>query len=82
MKITDVFCWRDSEEISIDELKQIFIDFYVNKKCNDEFVIEKETPENSNSNVISCTEDMKAEGKNVAYVISKKEVIALISYFE
>lgn len=81
MKITDIFSWLLAQEISLEELEQIFIEYY-NGVYKGSYNVLLEIPKNVGKNIADCATELIEEGKNVAYIAKKENIIAIIGYKE
>ena len=81
MKVLDIFSWLSAEEVSLEEVKSVFMN-YKNGIEIDEYVVLEDLPENVSEYIVECMERLKNEGKKVAALIKENKVLALISYQE
>lgn len=79
MKVLDVFSWLPAKEISIDELKQIFME-HLNGTYVGEYEVLLETPDNADKNILNSRAELIEEGKDVAYILKGGNVIAVVGY--
>ena len=81
MKVLDIFSWLPAEEVSLEEVEFVFMN-YKNGTEIDEYVVLEDLPENASEDIVECMEEVKHEGKKVAVLIKENKVLALISYQE
>ncbi len=81
MKVTDIFSWLPAQEISLEELKEIFIE-YNNGVYKRDYKVLLKVPNNVGRNIVDCTKELIEEGKNIAYLTKEKDIIAIIGYKE
>lgn len=81
MKVLDIFSWLSEKEISLEQLQQIFMD-YKSGIYHKEYAVLSGLPDNASENVITCKNELQAEGKKVAYILKDKNIIAVIAYKE
>ena len=81
MKVLDVFSWLPVKEISIDELKQIFIE-HLNGTYKGAYKVLLEMPGNADENILNSRAELIEEGKDVAYILKGGNVIAVVGYKE
>lgn len=81
MKVLDILSWLPAQEISLEELEQIFMD-YKNGVKNDLYIVLTEIPSNAMENVLECKNDLVKEGKKVACILREEKIVALIGYRE
>ncbi len=79
MKVLDVFSWLPTKEISIDELKQIFIEHF-NGAYEGEYKVLLEIPDNADKNIFNSRAELIEEGKDVACILKGGNVIAIVGY--
>lgn len=81
MKVLDIISWLPSQEVSLEQLKQIFVDYKKGLK-DDSYIISSEIPNHVMENVLKCKKELIAEGKKVACILKEDSIIALIGYKE
>ena len=54
MKITDIFSWLPAQEISLEELEEIFIE-YNNGVYKEDYKVLLKVPNNAGRNIVDCT---------------------------
>ena len=81
MKVLDVFSWLPAKEISIDELKQIFIK-HLNGTYEGAYKVLLEMPDNADKNILNSRAELIEEGKDVACTLKGGNVIAVVGYKE
>lgn len=79
--VLDIFSWLPAKEISLEQLEQIFMD-YNSGSHNNEYDVLFELPDNATENILTCKNELLEEGKHVAYILKKENVIAVIGYKE
>lgn len=79
MRIFDIFSRLPAKELSIEQIEEIFL-----KACdgivNDKFLVVYEMPENADSNIIECRNELLSEGKQVAYIMQEDMIVAQVGY--
>ena len=81
MKVFDVFSWLPATEISIDELKHIFIE-HCNGTYEGEYKVLLKMPDNADKNILNSRVTLIEEGKDVACILRGGNVIAVVGYKE
>lgn len=81
MKVLDVFSWLPAKEISIEELKQIFIEHF-NGAYEGEYKVLLKMPDNVDKNILNSSATLIEEGKNVACILKGGNIIAVVGYKE
>ena len=81
IKVLDVFSWLPAKEISIDELKQIFIEHF-NGAYEGKYKVLPEMPDNANKNILNSRAELIEEGKDVACILKGGNAIAVVGYKE
>lgn len=81
MKVLDIFSWLPAEEVSLEELESVLMNYKNGIEIN-EYVVLEGLPENASEYIVECMEEVKHEGKKVAVLIKENKVLALISYQE
>ncbi len=81
MKVTDIFSWLPAQEISLEELEEIFIE-YNNGVYKEDYKVLLKVPNNAGRNIVDCTKELIEEGKNIACLTKEKDIIAIIGYKE
>lgn len=81
MKVLDVFSWLPAKEINIDELKQIFIEYF-NGVYEGAYKVLLEMPDNADENILNSRAELIEEGKDVACILKGGNVIAVVGYKE
>lgn len=81
MKVLDVFSWLPAKEISIDELKKIFIEHF-NGAYEGKYKVLLEMPDNANKNILNSRAELIEEGKDVACILKGGNAIAVVGYKE
>lgn len=79
MKVLDMFSWLPEKEISLEQLEQIFKEYY-NGTYNGEYGISFETPDNIENNILNCSIKLMKEGKKIAYILKDDRTIAVMGY--
>lgn len=81
MKVLDIFSWMSAKEISLEQLEQIFEEYY-DGIYNGEYIISLETPCNVETDILNCRAELMEEEKKVGYILKDDNIIALIGYRE
>lgn len=81
MKVMDIFSWLPAQEISLEQLEQIFLN-YKTGLCDNTYTVLSETPSTANENILNCRRTLVEEGKKVAYILKDENIIAVIGYKE
>ena len=81
MKVLDVFSWLPAKEISLDELKQMFIE-QLNGTYEGAYKVLLEMPDNADKNILNSRAELIEEGKDVACILKGGNVIAVVGYKE
>lgn len=81
MKVLDIFSWMSAKEISLEQLEQIFEEYY-DGIYNGEYIISLETPCNVEMDILNCRAELMEEEKKVGYILKDDNIIALIGYRE
>lgn len=79
MKVTDVFSWRPAKEISIEELEQVFMEYF-NGTYVGKYMVSMKTPDNAGKNVLDVRAELIEEGRKVAYILEDEIIIAVVGY--
>ena len=79
MKVTDVFSWKPAKEICIEELEQVFREYF-NGTYAGKYKVSMKTPDNSGKNVFDVRAELIEEGRKVAYILEDKIIIAVVGY--
>ena len=79
MKVLDIFSWFPAEEVCLEEVESVFMN-YKNGIEIDEYVVLEDLPENVSEYIVECMEGLKHEGKKVATLIKEDKVVALVGY--
>lgn len=92
MKVTDVFSWKPAKEISIEELEQVFMEYFngtyvgkykVLRKCRRvpaPWMRSMKTPDNAGKNVLDVRAELIEEGRKVACILEDEIIIAVVGY--
>ena len=81
MTVLDVFSWLPAKEISIEQLRQIFIN-HLNGTYEGEYKVLLEIPDNADKNILSSSAELIGERKAVAYILKDGNIIAVVGYKE
>lgn len=81
MKVLDIFSWLPAKEMSLEQLEQIFEEYY-SGTYKGEYIISLETPCNIEKNILDCRAELMKEGKKIGYILKDDNIIALIGYRE
>ncbi len=81
MKVSDIFSWLPAKEMGLEQLKQIFEEYYTGT-YKGEYIVSLEMPCNIENDLLNCRADLMKEGKKVGYILKDNIVIALIGYKE
>ncbi|MBQ8245561.1 MAG: hypothetical protein IJZ42_00300 [Lachnospiraceae bacterium] len=79
MRVLDIFSMVLAKELSTEQIEDIFIKSFDGVK-NDTYVVVHELPDNAESNIIECTNDLLKEGKQVAYLMKNDLVVSIVGY--
>lgn len=79
MTVLDVFSWLSEKEIGIEEIENIFLKSY-ERIADNTYEIVYEIPENTETDMIDCKNELLSEGKKVAYMMRAGVPIAVIGY--
>jgi hypothetical protein len=79
MKVTDVFSWKPAKEICIEELEQVFREYF-NGTYAGKYKVSMKTPDNAGKNVFDVRAELIEEGRKVAYILEDKIIIAVVGY--
>lgn len=79
MRVLDVFSMLPAKELSIEQIEDIFL-----KSCEGvidaTYTVVHELPDNAESNIMECTNDLLKEGKRVAYLMQNGLVVSVVGY--
>ena len=81
MKVFDIFSWLPAKEMSLEQLEQIFEEYYSGTYMGD-YTVSLETPCNIGKDILSCKAELIEEGKKVGYILMDDNIIAIIGYRE
>lgn len=81
MKVLDIFSWLPAKEMSLEQLEQIFEEYYTGT-YKGEYIISFETPCNIGKDILNCKAELMEEGKRIGYILEDDNIIALIGYRE
>lgn len=81
MKVMDIFSWLPADEISLEQLEQIFVN-YKNGSSDDTCIVSLEIPSNATENILNCKAELVGERKDVACILRDDNIIAIIGYKE
>lgn len=81
MKVLDIFSWLPAKEMSLEQLEQIFEEYYIGT-YKGEYIISFETPCNIGKDILNCRAELMVEGKKIGYILKDDIIIALIGYSE
>lgn len=81
MKVMDIFSWLPAKEMSLEQLKQLFEEYF-NGTYKEEYLISLETPCNLTNDILHCRAELMEEEKKVGYILKDDNIIALIGYKE
>lgn len=79
MKVLDIFSWLPAEEVSLEEVESVFMN-YKNGTEIDEYVVLEDLPENASEYIVECRGGLINEGKNVIALAKENKVVALVGY--
>lgn len=79
MKVTDVFSWKPAKEICIEELEQVFREYF-NGTYAGKYKVSMKMPDNAGKNVFDVRAELIEEGRKVAYILEDKIIIAVVGY--
>lgn len=79
MRVLDVFSMLPVKELSIEQIEDIFKKSF-DGVINDIYAVIHELPDNAESNIIECTNDLLKEGKRVAYLMQNDLVVSVVGY--
>ena len=79
MRILDVFSRLPANELSIEQIEEIFL-----RSCegivDDIYTVVYEIPKNADNNLIELINELISEGKNVAYIMKDDAYVAVVGY--
>ncbi len=81
MKVMDIFSWLPAQEISLEQLERIFVN-YKNGVSDDVYTVCFEILENVPKNILDCRDGLIAEGKKVVGILQDNNIIGIIGYRE
>lgn len=81
MKVLDIFSWLPAEQISLKQLEQIFRASKIGN-YHGEYHVAFEPVDIISADIMSCRNELAAEGKSVAYILKEKDIIAVVGYKE
>ena len=79
MKVLDIFSWLPAEEVCLEELESVFMN-YKNGIEIDEYVVLEDLPENASEYIVKCRAGLINEGKKVIALAQENKVVALAGY--
>lgn len=79
MKVLDIFSWLPAGQISLEQLEQIFRAGKIGN-YNGEYHVVFEPVDIIPDDIMSCRNELAAEGESVAYILKDKDVIAVVGY--
>ena len=79
MRVLDVFSMLPAKELSIEQIEGIVKNSF-DGIINDTYAVVHELPDNAESNIIECTNDLLKEGKQVAYLMQNDLVLSVVGY--
>lgn len=62
MKVLDIFSWLLAKEMSLEQLEQIFEEYYTGT-YKGEYIISLKTPCNIGKDILNCRAELMEEGK-------------------
>ncbi len=82
MKIYDVFSNVREEELPLRRIEDYFIKWYENGTSvfGDYQIVTEGVSPDVDQNTFNCVQELKGEGKKVAFVACREKVIAVIGY--
>ena len=81
MKVLDIFSWLSAEEIGLDQLEQIFKDYYTGTYMG-KYTVSLKAPCKMEKDILDCSAELIEERKKIGYILKDDKVIALIAYME
>ena len=81
MKILDIMSWLPVQEMSLEKLEEIFLNFK-NGLSIEPFTMYSGTPENIPEYMVDAKNELISKGKKFTFIAKEKEVIALIGYMD
>ena len=79
MRVLDVFSMLPAKELSIEQIEGIVKNSF-DGIINDTYAVVHELPDNAESNIKECTNDLQKEGKRVAYLMQNDLVVSVVGY--
>lgn len=80
MTVLDIFSWLPAKEISLEDIEKTVLELYGTHTDRDGYSLKMELSEDADENVISVSEDLMDEGKQVCYLLKNNSIIAAIGY--
>ena len=80
MQIWDIFSSVKDKELPLKTIEEMFTEYFVKGLQNADYKIVTRLPEFADANCIDCSKYLLCEGKQVAYLIYQKTVVAVIGY--
>lgn len=79
MRVLDVFSMLPVKELSIEQIEDIFIKSFDGGE-NDTYAVVNEISDDVGNNIVECQKELVSEGKQVAYIMQKDMVVAVVGY--
>ena len=79
MRVLDVFSMLPAKELSVEQIEDIFLKSY-NGVVNDTYMVVHELPDNAESNIVECKNELLREGKQVAYIMWQDSIVSVVGY--
>lgn len=79
MRVLDVFSMLSAKELSIEQIEDIFKKSF-DGVINETYTVVHELPDNVESNIIECTNELLKEEKRVAYLMQNDLVVSVVGY--
>ena len=79
MKVLDIFSMLPAKELSTEQIEDFFLKSF-DGVINDIYTVLHELPDNAESNIKECTNDLQKEGKRVAYLMQNDLVVSVVGY--
>ena len=79
MRVLDIFSMLPAKELSVEQIEDIFLKSF-DGVINDTYTVVHELPDNAESNIVECTNDLLREGKQVAYIKRQDSIVSTVGY--
>lgn len=79
MRVLDVFSMLPVKELGIEQIEDIFIKSFDGGE-NDTYAVVNEISDDVGNNIVECQKELVSGGKQVAYIMQKDMVVAVVGY--